>query len=297
MILNEIQSFLDFISAEKGLSPNTIQAYQRDLLQFGDYLNIRQWKLESLTVRELREYLSHLRKEQRAPRTSARKVSALKQFFKFLFREGKIGADPTELLMVQVKQKRLPKHLTIQELFRIIAMAEGETELEIRDRALLELWYATGTRVSELAQVQASDLDLEQGQLKVVGKGNRERLIPVGNVAIDWCKKYLSIRHEWIRKSGLKETERFFLNPIGTPLTRQMVWKILKKYTKKAGIKKSVWPHMIRHSFATHILRNGADLRAVQELLGHKSITTTEIYTHLDIENLKLMQAKFHPRG
>lgn len=297
MIEKELTEFLAFISAEKGLSPHTIEAYQRDLQQFIETCQIKKWELDQIKLSHVREHLAGLRKRELSARTLARKSSALKQFFKFLLREKKISRDPTELLLVQVKQKRLPKHLSVDEMFRVIAMASGETDLEIRDRALLELWYATGTRISEMCQLQIADLDFDEKTLRVLGKGNRQRLVPVGEVAVSWCRKYLEIRHEWIRQSNLKELDVFFLSPHASPLSRQSIWKILKKYTKKAGIKRSVWPHMIRHSFATHILRNGADLRAVQELLGHRSISTTEVYTHLDIENLKLMQSKYHPRS
>lgn len=297
MIEKELTEFLSFISTEKGLSPHTLEAYQRDLQQFIETCQIKKWELSVITLKELREHLAGLRKKELSARTLARKTSALRQFFKFLLRENKIKCDPTELLLVQVKQKRLPKHLTVDEIFRLIATASGDTDLEIRDRALLELWYATGTRISEMCNLQISDLDFEEKTIRVVGKGNRQRLLPVGEVAISWCRKYQVVRHEWIRRANLKELDFVFLSPHGSPLSRQGIWKILKKYSKRAGIKRSVWPHMIRHSFATHILRNGADLRAVQELLGHRSISTTEVYTHLDIENLKVMQTKFHPRS
>ncbi|NBT58763.1 site-specific tyrosine recombinase XerD [bacterium] len=297
MIQKDLSEFLEFVSAEKGLSAHTIEAYQRDLAQFVEFLEVKKWALKEIQLPHLREFLASLRKRELSSRTLARKSSALRQFFRFLLRENKVKSDPTELLLVQVKQKRLPKHLTVDEMFRVISMASGDSDLGVRDRALLELWYATGTRVSEICQIQISDFDFQQKTVKVIGKGNRQRLLPVGEVALTWCRKYQDIRHEWIRQAGLKEMDIFFLSPTGTQLSRQSVWKILRKYAKKAGIKRSVWPHMIRHSFATHILRNGADLRAVQELLGHRSISTTEVYTHLDIENLKVMQAKYHPRS
>jgi len=297
VIQKDLSEFLEFVSAEKGLSAHTIEAYQRDLAQFVEFLEVKKWALKEIQLPHLREFLASLRKRELSSRTLARKSSALRQFFRFLLRENKVKSDPTELLLVQVKQKRLPKHLTVDEMFRVISMASGDSDLGVRDRALLELWYATGTRVSEICQIQISDFDFQQKTVKVIGKGNRQRLLPVGEVALTWCRKYQDIRHEWIRQAGLKEMDIFFLSPTGTQLSRQSVWKILRKYAKKAGIKRSVWPHMIRHSFATHILRNGADLRAVQELLGHRSISTTEVYTHLDIENLKVMQAKYHPRS
>jgi len=295
--LTDLSEFLAYITAEKGLASHTLSAYQRDLTQFLEFCVSKGFDPIQVSLSNLRAYLAHLRKMEMAPRTLARKCSALRQFYKFLLREKKITSDPSDLLLVQVKQKRLPKHLSVDEIFKVLAMAEGTDGVTVRDRALLELWYATGTRISEMASIEPSDLDLKARTLKVVGKGNRERLIPIGEEAVSWCKKYLDVRHEWIRLSKLEGSEKFFLSPAGKALNRQMIWKLVKKYSQKAGIKRNVWPHMIRHSFATHILRNGADLRAVQEMLGHRSITTTEVYTHLDIENLKMMQSKYHPRG
>lgn len=297
MIYDELTEFISYISTEKGLSFNTQQAYQRDLSQFLEYCSLKKWKPTEIELNQLREYLAHLRKKEIGARTLARKTSALKQFYKFLLRENRMQKDPAELLLVQVKQKRLPKHLSVDEIFRVISIAKGESEQEVRDRALLELWYATGARISEMVNLCVSDLDFDSKTLKLMGKGNRQRLVPVGEVAAHWCQKYRNLRHEWIRRADLEETELFFLTVRGKKLTRQNVWKIVRTYSQKAGIKRKVWPHMIRHSFATHILRNGADLRAVQELLGHRSISTTEVYTHLDVENLKVMQSKYHPRS
>lgn len=293
----EINEFLASISTEKGLSSNTRQAYQQDLAQLLQFCEKKKLSLFSVKLADLREFIASLRKQEFSPRTLARKCSAVKQFYKFLLREKKVSQDPSELLMVQVKSKRLPKHFSVSEIFKVISMAKGDNASEVRDRALLELWYATGTRISEIAGVEVAQLDFKESTLRVIGKGNRERIIPVAKEALEWCQKYKDIRHEWSRQSNLREEKKFFLTPLGKPMSRQGIWKILKKYTQMAGISRNVWPHMIRHSFATHILRNGADLRAVQELLGHRSISTTEIYTHLDIENLKVMQSKYHPRG
>lgn len=297
MINTELHEFLAYIATEKGLSINTQHAYERDLKQFNQFCSVKKWNERNIELTHLREYLASLRRQELSSRTLARKCSAIKQYFKFLVRENKIDSDPSELLLVQVKQKRLPKHLTVREMFKLISMAEGHTDIETRDRALLELWYATGARISEMAELTISQIDLDKKTVKICGKGNRQRLIPVGEVAAEWCRKYQDIRHEWVRRSGLREMEVFFLTPLGKQMNRQGIWKIVRRYSKLAGIKRNVWPHMIRHSFATHILRNGADLRAVQELLGHRSISTTEVYTHLDIENLKVMQSKFHPRS
>ena len=294
---SEIFDFLSYISSERALAQNTRLAYEKDLEQYLEFCRLQGVSVEKASLKNLRDFLATLRKQELSPRSIARKASSLKQFYKFLLREGKIEANPSELLTVIVKTKRLPKHLTVDEIFGLIASAAGENEAEVRDRALLELWYATGSRVTELAGITLENLDWDDGTVKIRGKGGRERVIPVSKDSLEWCEKYRLVRHEWMRRHDLKETKIFFLTRQGSGFTRQGIWKIVKKYAKRAGIARSVWPHMIRHSFATHILQGGADLRAVQELLGHRSISTTEVYTHLDIENLKLMQLKYHPRS
>lgn len=292
-----IHEFLSFVSTEKGLSRLTHEAYATDLLQFAEFASSRSWEIQNLSLKNLREYVAHLKRSELSARTIARKVSALRQWFQFLLREHVISSDPSELLLIQVKSKRLPKHLSISEILSIINQARGDTASETRDRALLELWYATGLRISEMCDLAVSDLDCKSKSLKVLGKGNRQRIIPVGEIAIQWCELYLKVRHEWVIRTQLQDEARLFITQRGKPFSRQSLWKLLKHYVKKAGLGKKVWPHMVRHTFATHILRNGADLRSVQELLGHRSITTTEIYTHLNVENLKTMQSKYHPRG
>lgn len=293
----EINDFLSYSSSEKGASPNTQQAYEKDLTQFGEYCVRKDWTLTGCDTKQLREYLASLRKQGLAARSVARKLSALKQLYKFLLREEKIESDPSELLSVSHREKRLPQYLTVDQMFRLVESAKGLDEWSCRDRALLEVWYATGARVTEVAKLSAANIDWKEGLVKFTGKGNRQRWVPLNETALAWCKRYQAIRHQWIRKHGLKETEIFFLGRTGKGMTRQSIWKLLKRYAKEAGIGRNVWPHLIRHSFATHVLQGGADLRAVQELLGHRSIATTEIYTHLDVENLKVMQLKYHPRG
>lgn len=293
----DVQDFLSFVVSEKALSTNTLSAYGKDLEQFSTYCQTKNLNINHLSLRDLRDYVAHLKKSELSQRSIARKVTTLRQFYKFLLRENKIQEDPSELLTVLVKTKRLPKHLTIDEMFRLIAAAEGKNEAEIRDRAILEFWYATGCRISEVVGLESSAIDWKDGVVKILGKGRKERLVPLSQAALLWCEKYKDIRHNMVAQFGLKETKIFFLTRLGSAFTRQGIWKIVKKYAKLAGITRNVWPHMIRHSFATHILRGGADLRAVQELLGHKSISTTEVYTHLDVQNLKTMQQKYHPRG
>lgn len=293
----EINEFLSFITSERGSALNTRMAYEQDLDQFAEYCIRKDKKPAELSIKDLRDYLAGLRKQGMAPRTVARKLSAIKQLYKFLMREDKLDQDPSELLSVTNKEKKLPPHLSVEQMLRLVESAEGKDDLEIRDRALLEIWYATGARVTEVAKLSIAGIDWTGGMVKILGKGGRERLVPLNDSAIIWCKKYQSVRHEWIRASGLKETDIFFLSRRGKGLTRQAIWRMLKRYAEKAGLERRVWPHLIRHSFATHVLQGGADLRAVQELLGHRSIATTEIYTHLDIENLKVMQLKYHPRS
>ncbi len=292
----EINDFLCFVSSERALSANTRQAYEKDLEHFLNFCRRKGILLVTIELHSLRDYLATLRKQGLTSRSIARKLSALKQLYKFLMREGRIESDPVELLSVQVNEKRLPKHLSIDQIMSLIEAASGKSEADIRDRALLELWYATGARVTEMATLTISAIDWKDRVVKVKGKGNRSRLIPISQAALEWCLKYRDIRHEWLRRHDLKDVETFFLSSRGTGFTRQSVWRLVKKYAEKAGLGKDVWPHMIRHSFATHVLEGGADLRSVQELLGHRSIATTEIYTHLSIENLKLMQLKYHPR-
>jgi integrase/recombinase XerD len=293
---NEVAEFLVYVSAERGLSNNTRLAYERDLAQFETFVRVRRLELAQVRLNHLRDFLAKLRSEELTPRSIARKVSALKQFFQFCLREGKVTANPAELLTVVVKTKRLPKHLTIEESFQIIDAARGSGDKPIRDLAMMELWYATGCRVSELAQIELGDMDWKSGMVRLRGKGGRERWVPLSQEAVSACVAYRSTRHEWIKQAGLVETSVFFLTDRMKPYSRQALWKWLQQLAKTAGITKKVWPHMIRHSFATHVLQGGADLRTVQELLGHRSISTTEMYTHLNVENLKTMQRKFHPR-
>jgi len=295
--VNWASEFLSYIASEKALSANTYMAYELDLEQYFAFCQRKKIQPAQASHKELRQYLANLQKQDLGMRSIARKLSTIKQFYKFLLKENRIASDPSELLSVTVNTRKLPKCLTIEEVFALLEAAKGSSESEVRDRALLEMWYATGMRVSEIALLTADNIDWSGGMIKILGKGGRERMVPFGTEAKCWCKKYSQIRHEWVRESGLKEPRIFFLTRTGKGFTRQGIWKILKKYAKAAGIEKNVWPHMIRHSFATHVLQGGADLRLVQELLGHRTISTTEIYTHLDIENLKVMQLKYHPRG
>lgn len=244
----------------------------------------------------VREFLAWQRRREISPRSLARKLSVLKQLYQFGVREEMVAIDPTELISVRVKEKKLPKHLSLQHMQRLLDSIRPDNENGLRDKALFELWYAIGARVSELSDLKASDIDFEKRIVKLTGKGSKQRLVPYGPNAEKWLKKYDELRHAQIARWDRLEETHFFLSTRGTRMSRQTMWKLLKKYAQAAGIPKKIWPHMIRHSFATHLLRGGADLRVVQELLGHSSIATTEVYTHLDVQNLRLMQQKFHPR-
>ena len=293
---DQLQEFFAYLSSERAHSPHTVSAYQRDLKDFDIFCRTESIGPAQVGLKELRKFFASMRRKALSPRTMARKLSALRQFYKFLLREGQLENDPTELLSVQVRQKRLPKHLNRKEIDSLLAAA-GQGESGIRDRAMLEFWYATGCRVSELTGLQSDGIDFKEQVAKIKGKGSRERLVPLTPDAVSWCQKYQAVRHQWLQTSGEGETDSFFIARNGKPLSRQSMWKLVKRYAEKAGIPRKVWPHMIRHSVATHVLAGGADLRAVQELLGHRSISTTEIYTHLDPENLKNIQLKFHPRS
>jgi integrase/recombinase XerD len=292
-----LEEFFAYLSAERGASDKTIAAYRLDLEQFAEFLEIKHLALGTVTLSHLREFVARMRKNSLSQRTIARKVSALRQFFRFCLRESTISSNPSELLTVLVKNKRLPKWLTIDEVARLLRAPDTSTETGIRDRAIFEIWYATGCRISEISGIDGAQIDWKVRQVTIRGKGGRVRTLPLHQEAVDWLQRYRMLRHHWLQRSGTAEAAAFFLNQRGKRLERQGLWKLVKFYAEKAGISKRVWPHMIRHSFATHVLQGGADIRAVQELLGHRSIATTEIYTHLETENLREMQAKFHPRG
>lgn len=293
----DIYDFLAFISAERGRSVQTRDAYENDLRGFADFCAVQGLAIRTVGYLGLRKYLAFLRTRELAPRTIARKVSSLKQFYLFLLREDRIQTDPAELLSVLVKEKTLPKHLNHREVAQLLEAAVGDGDFSTRDRAILEFWYATGCRVSELVSLRSSDMDWETGFAKLRGKGSKERLVPLHTEALEWCDRYAAFRHRLVLTHDAIECDAFFLTDQARPFTRQRLWKTVKRYAELAKIERPVWPHMLRHSFATHVLQGGADLRVVQEMLGHRSIATTEIYTHLDPEDLKLVQQKFHPRS
>jgi integrase/recombinase XerD len=288
--------FADFISLEQGLSPRTQEAYQRDLKRFAEYAEVKGVAAPlDITARLLREYVYHLKDLGLSPASIRRNVSAVRTYFRFLTGDGIVVRDPSERLETPKRWRTLPEVLTVEEVQRLIASPTLDDNLVFRDRALLELAYGAGLRVSEWITLGVRDLLLEDGLVRVFGKGSKERLVPIGRSAIGAAAVYLRELRPRLEKGEGKGV--LFLNARGRPLTRMGAWKILRGHVERAGITKHVSPHTLRHSFATHLLEGGADLRAVQEMLGHVDIATTQIYTHVDREYLRQVHRSFHPRA
>ena len=291
-----LEPFNDFLMLEQGVSPRTHEAYGRDLLRFGTYAISRGAVAPpDVTARMLREYVYHLKDLGLAPASIRRNVSALRTYFKFLLGEGHVARDPSERLESPRRWRTLPEVLSVAEVDALLASPSLDDPLVFRDRALLELAYGAGLRVSEWISIGLRDVMFDEGLVRVFGKGSKERLVPIGRRAIGALASYvreLRPRLEHGQGRGV-----LFLNARGQPLTRMGAWKILQKYVTRAGIEKHVSPHTLRHSFATHLLEGGADLRAVQEMLGHADISTTQIYTHVDREYLRTVHRQHHPRA
>ncbi len=285
---------MDFLRLERGLSDNTVSAYRHDLEQFARGVSSK--APAAITRNDVLEHLMKLRDEKLAASSVGRKLVAIKVFFRFLLAQGLLRADPTSVIESPRLMKGLPDVLDVEEVARLLKAADGrDGKKSLRDRAILELLYASGLRVSEAASLKLPDINQEAGFLRCVGKGGRERVVPVGSHALKWLQKYLT---EARASFGPKpESRQIFLNRFGQPLSRQSIWGIIRFYAREAGIRKRITPHTMRHSFATHLLEAGADLRVVQELLGHASIATTQIYTHVDRARLKKIHAQFHPRA
>lgn len=279
------------------MSDNTIDAYLHDVSFFTTYLSEQELKLpvEEVTQKHLQDLLKYVNELELSAGTQARVLSGIKSFFKYLLLEEVVKVDPTALLEAPKLKRTLPTYLTVDEVEQLFEAIDHSTPEGQRNRAILETMYSCGLRVSEIIALKISDLYLDVGFIKVLGKGNKERLVPIGSTAVKQIKLYREhIRSHMNIKKGAEDT--LFLNRRGNGLSRVMVFLILKDVTEKSGIKKNVHPHTLRHSFATHLVEAGADLRAVQEMMGHKSITTTEIYTHLDRGYLRDTLLKYHPR-
>ncbi|MDD5069961.1 MAG: tyrosine recombinase XerC [Candidatus Omnitrophica bacterium] len=285
-----IDKFLNYISIEKNYSPHTFTNYKVDLVEFDQFLQSLGAKdIKEIDYFILRKFLSQLREQDFSKRSSSRKISTLKSFFKFLIREGEIKNNPAVSLIYPRLEKNLPKFLTEDEVKLILNVPAAKDLLSLRDKAILELLYSCGVRVAELTNIKTNDIDLIGGIVKVKGKGRKERLLPLGEPAIKAVKKYLDKRAD--------NNKYLFINNRGGTLTDRGVRDILNRYIIKAALNLKVSPHIFRHSFATHLLNRGADLRCVQELLGHSSIATTQVYTHLTVDALKKVYDKAHPRA
>ncbi|CAN5869138.1 site-specific tyrosine recombinase XerD [soil metagenome] len=288
--------FTDYIALEQGLSPRTIEAYQRDLVRFAEYAELKGVAAPAgITATVMREYVYHLKDLGLSPASIRRNISALRTYFRFLVGGGFVGKDPSERLAPPQRWRSLPEVLTIDEVQRLLASPTLDDTLVFRDRALLELAYGAGLRVSEWITLGVRDLMLDEGLVRVFGKGSKERLVPIGRSAIAAAAVYLRELRPKLEHGEGKGV--LFLNARGRPLTRMGAWKILRGHVDRAAITKHVSPHTLRHSFATHLLEGGADLRAVQEMLGHSDIATTQIYTHVDREYLRQVHRSYHPRA
>lgn len=290
-----IDSFLNFLSVERGLSHNTIISYKRDLLGYANYL--KKMNIDALdnVKKECITDFSWAKKEKGLSANSiARSLSAIKMFHRFLVREGLVKQDPTDLIESPKLFFHLPDTLSVSEVEEILSKPDLRKVSGIRDRAILELMYATGIRVSEAANLKKDDLNLDIGFIRCLGKGNKERVIPLGKKANIAIKRYIDIARPRLLKD--KISLFLFLSRLGSRISRQSIWKIIKRYAREARIKKKVKPHTFRHSFATHLLERGADLRSVQEMLGHSDISTTQIYTHINKDRLKTIHRMYHPR-
>ena len=289
MSRNSIEPFIDYLTVERGLSPNTLQAYRRDLCQFRDWLKKNFLQVDSALIGN---YLATLREKGNKSRTLNRKLSVVRMFYKFLYTEGKTDHNPVEGVSSPRLGRKIPSFLSEKEVEALLETPSVDEQYGIRDRAILEVVYGAGLRISELINLNLTDLNLKGGWVKVLGKGSKERIVPLGREACRWVRIYL-------RKRRIETTDKLslFCNRYGKRLSRQACWKIIKKYSQKAGITKKISPHTLRHSFATHLLSRDADLRFVQELLGHTNISTTQIYTHITQERLKKVYKKYHPRA
>ena len=291
---NLIESFLLVLRVEKNFSKNTVESYRRDLIHFTNFIEKQESSLLRTSEGELRSFIAFEIDRGQKPRSMARRLSALRMFYKHLLREKQVQIDPTLNIELPKIKPALPHYLNTAEIEALLAQPDLRKPLGQRDRAMLELLYATGLRVSELVSLKTEDLHLERGFLKVLGKGSKQRLVPVGRSALGFLHEYLTSARPKLAVGS--SSEGLFLSNRAKPMTRQQFFLLLKAYAKAAGINKKISPHKLRHSFATHLLNHGADLRSVQAMLGHVDLATTQIYTHVSSERLKEIH-KFHPRS
>lgn len=290
-----IDRFLDAVWMERGLSPNTLAAYRADLTALERWLEEHEQTLMGAQRGDLLAFMASRVQAGARPRSTARQLSSFRRFYRYLVREGQLREDPTAQIAMPKVGRSLPRSLTEEEVEALLAAPAVSDPLGHRDRTMLEVLYATGLRVSELVNLKLGQVNLNQGVLRIVGKGDRERLIPLGEEAVQWVQQFL----QGPRVEILLERQTDFLFPTrrGDRMTRQAFWHIIKRYARKAGVAKDLSPHTLRHAFATHLLNHGADLRVVQMLLGHSDLSTTQIYTHVARERLKDLHSQHHPRG
>jgi len=295
-IAASISSFLTHVKVEKGLSPNTVSAYRRDLMKFSDFAKKRKLSLEAVTRDDLVDFLAGLYRQKLESKSVARHLVSLRNFFRFAQVQELIPADPSLNLESPKIRRSLPGYLRLEEVERLLAQPDAKTPFGLRDRAMLEVLYSAGLRVSELVGLRVSDLDTKAGCVRCIGKGDKERIVPIGKKALAIVDGYLrEARPTLLGKAVGSPT--LFVNRRGGTLSRVGVWKILSAYGRRAGLRVALTPHMLRHSFATHLLERGADLRSVQLMLGHADISTTQIYTHVVEERLKQIYKAHHPRA
>ncbi|RLB15470.1 MAG: site-specific tyrosine recombinase XerD [Deltaproteobacteria bacterium] len=290
-----LDRFLGYLRVERGLSENSLEAYSRDIARFLNSLGEEKTRPTDISSEDVLKYVMAISRYM-APRSVARNLSAIKTFFRFLASEGEISANPARLVDSPRIPRTLPDTMTVAEVERLLENVAPTSPLGLRDRAMLELMYGTGVRVSELVSLKLLDIYLEAGFVRVFGKGSKERLVPFGGKAEKALRDYLREGRPKIFSQKRTDSPYLFLNARGRPLTRQGFWKILKRYAAKAGLSRRITPHSLRHSFASHLLEGGADLRSVQAMLGHADISTTQIYTHVTRERLRQVHEACHPR-
>lgn len=291
-----IQDFISYLSVERGLAENTLESYQRDLIKYFNFLQGRKLScFEEASRKTIIQFLAGEREKGLSPATLTRNLASVRSFYNFLLQEQVVQRNPAAEMETPRLEKKLPRVLSFQDVELLLEQPQTGNPIGLRDKAMLELLYATGIRVSELVGLDINDINLRTGFLRCEGKGSRERMIPLGSMALFSLQEYLRSGRPKLLKN--KNEKAFFLNQHGRRLTRQGFWKIFKKYTLKARISKEITPHSLRHSFATHLLENGADLRSVQEMLGHADISTTQIYTQITKRKIKEIYNRTHPRA
>jgi integrase/recombinase XerD len=295
--VSPLDAYLTHLTVERRLARNSVEGYARDLSGLADFASHRSRSVDALSRTDLEEHVRDLMAEGRSPRSVARAVACYRGFFRFLVIDGRLTVNPADELRPPRAWKVLPRYLSVEDVDRLLEQPVVTTPRGLRDRALIELLYATGMRVSELLSLRPADVNLEASYLTCSGKGSKQRIVPIGDEAADWVKKYLrESRPALLRR---RTSPRLFVNAKGggPGLTRVGFWKILKAYARQAGLTRSLSPHMLRHSFATHLLERGADLRAIQMMLGHADLSTTQIYTHVLEQRMRTIYDRFHPRA